>query len=115
MSDIPELFPRFLSPRIEEALTDTPVVLISGPRQSGKTTLARQFCVGRNYLALNYEPTLLAARADPARHPRSRPHGQARTRCRSAREFGQYRSRRSGENSFAPSRPRRLLKKKDPV
>ena len=34
------LYPRFLRPRIEEALADSPVVLIHGPRQCGKTTLA---------------------------------------------------------------------------
>ncbi len=61
----PELFPRFLAPRVEEALADTPVVLISGPRQSGKTTLARQLAAGRDFLTLDNEPTLLAARDDP--------------------------------------------------
>jgi predicted AAA+ superfamily ATPase len=33
--------PRLLAPRVRAALGDTPVVLIHGPRQSGKTTLAR--------------------------------------------------------------------------
>lgn len=61
----PELFPRFLAPRVEEALADTPVVLIGGPRQSGKTTLARQLAAGRRFLTLDNEPTLLAARDDP--------------------------------------------------
>ncbi len=32
---------RFLIPRILEALTDTPVVFVQGPRQSGKTTLVQ--------------------------------------------------------------------------
>ena len=35
------LHPRFTEPRLAEALADTPVVLIHGPRQCGKTTLAR--------------------------------------------------------------------------
>jgi len=35
------LHPRHLCPRIVEALADSPVVLIHGPRQCGKTTLAR--------------------------------------------------------------------------
>ena len=39
--DKPAFYARFLRPRIEEALTDSPVVLIHGPRQCGKTTLAR--------------------------------------------------------------------------
>ena len=66
--DIPaykDIFPRFLLPRIEEALSDTPVVLLSGPRQSGKTTLARQVAGGRTFLSLDHEPTLQAALADP--------------------------------------------------
>lgn len=35
------LYPRYLRARVLEALADTPVVLIHGPRQCGKTTLAR--------------------------------------------------------------------------
>lgn len=61
----PVLYPRFLTPRIEEALTDTPVVLIGGPRQSGKTTLARQLAGQRAFLTLDNEPTLQAALDDP--------------------------------------------------
>ncbi len=34
------MYPRFVEHRIREALSDTRVVLISGPRQSGKTPLA---------------------------------------------------------------------------
>lgn len=59
------LFPRFIAPRIEEALSDTPVVLISGPRQSGKTTLAKQLAGKRTFLTLDNEPTLQAALDDP--------------------------------------------------
>ena len=35
------LYPRFARMRLEEALADTPVALVHGPRQCGKTTLAR--------------------------------------------------------------------------
>lgn len=34
----PAYIPRFIQDRLQEALTDIPVVLIHGPRQSGKTT-----------------------------------------------------------------------------
>ena len=33
------MYDRFVAHRIEEALSDTPVVLIVGPRRAGKTTL----------------------------------------------------------------------------
>ena len=35
------IYPRFVEPRLVQALGDSPVVLIHGPRQSGKTTLAQ--------------------------------------------------------------------------
>ena len=60
------MYPRMLAPRVREALRDTPVVAISGPRQSGKTTLARLF-VGRSRQFVNLDDlsTLAAAKADP--------------------------------------------------
>lgn len=62
----PSLYPRWIEPRIEEALLDTPVVLLAGPRQAGKTTLVRQFAEqGLHYLTLDDELTLLSAREDP--------------------------------------------------
>lgn len=60
------LYPRWIEPRIDEALQDTPVVLLAGPRQAGKTTLVRQFTErGLHYLTLDDELTLLSAREDP--------------------------------------------------
>jgi uncharacterized protein len=53
--------------RIETALEDTRVVLIAGPRQSGKTTMAQLFeTPGRPYLTLDDPASLYAARSDPA-------------------------------------------------
>jgi predicted AAA+ superfamily ATPase len=55
-----------MQPRIEEAMTDTPVVLVAGPRQAGKTTLVRQVAGhGMRYLTLDDELTRLSARDDP--------------------------------------------------
>ena len=61
------LFPRRIEPRIAEALLDTPVVLLAGPRQAGKTTLVRQIAEqqGLRYLTMDDELTLLSAREDP--------------------------------------------------
>ena len=36
------LIPRQIEARLLEALRDTPVVLLAGPRQAGKTTLVKQ-------------------------------------------------------------------------
>ncbi len=59
-------YPRLITARLTEALADTPVVLVAGPRQAGKTTLVRQFATpGMRYLTLDDELTLLSARADP--------------------------------------------------
>ena len=61
------MFQRNITAVLSEALADTPVVLISGARQTGKTTLARQFAAAgkANYLSLDDAATLAAASADP--------------------------------------------------
>lgn len=38
------LYKRFAEPRLIEALSDSPIALIHGPRQCGKTTLAQMVC-----------------------------------------------------------------------
>jgi uncharacterized protein len=66
MNAPPLLYSRRIEARVAEALADTPVVLIAGPRQAGKTTLVRQMAdPGLRYLTLDDELTLLAAREDP--------------------------------------------------
>ncbi len=59
------LLPRSLAPTVRVALTDTPVVLITGPRQSGKTTLVRQLEPERAFVTLDDPAALRAARDDP--------------------------------------------------
>lgn len=61
----PLLIQRHLQASLQEALLDTPAVLINGPRQSGKTTLARQCGAAMPYLSLDDATRLAAARADP--------------------------------------------------
>ncbi len=67
MSDT-TLYPRYAEPRLIEALTDSPVVLIHGPRQCGKTTLARVVGerMGYAYLSFDDDVARSAAEADPA-------------------------------------------------
>lgn len=60
------LYHRPLGPAIVAALADTPVVCLLGPRQSGKTTLARQLAAGRTFVSLDDHAYLQAAVADPA-------------------------------------------------
>jgi len=64
----PRLHPRFAEARLVEALSDTPVVLIHGPRQCGKTTLTRMAGDPRGYayFSLDDGVVLAAAAADPA-------------------------------------------------
>jgi len=60
------MFERLIAHRVEEALSDTPVVLVTGPRRAGKTTLVRTLGdAGRTYITLDDQTVLEAARADP--------------------------------------------------
>ena len=73
---------RFIEPRLVEALEDSPAVLIQGPRQCGKTTLAQMVCApehlpervsrigdgedrGYGYISFDDDVVRLAAEADP--------------------------------------------------
>ena len=62
------MHPRHIAPLLTDALADTPVVLINGARQSGKSTLAQTQSTGtpRQYLTLDDAVVLNAAKSDPA-------------------------------------------------
>jgi predicted AAA+ superfamily ATPase len=61
------MFERFVERRAEDALSDTPVVLVVGPRRAGKTTLVRKMGeAGRTYITLDDQTVLEAAQSDPA-------------------------------------------------
>lgn len=61
------LYTRFVLPRLSEALADTPVVLVHGPRQCGKTTLSRVVGDAAGYAYTSFDDDVLraAAQADP--------------------------------------------------
>ena len=62
-----QLYSRLLAPRLRESLADTPAVLIHGPRQSGKTTLARSVGEPRGYYYVSFDDEAIrrAAQNDP--------------------------------------------------
>ncbi len=66
MSRNQALYTRSLASALREALSDTPVVCLAGPRQCGKTTLARVLKPERAFVSLDHPPFLDAASADPA-------------------------------------------------
>ena len=61
------LHPRFAAPALTEALADAPVVLIHGPRQCGKTTLALGIAESKGYAYFSFDDAVAlgAASADP--------------------------------------------------
>ena len=62
-----DLYPRYLRPRVLESLSDSPLVLIQGPRQPGKTPLAQQIGEGEGYTYLSFDDDVQreAAQTDP--------------------------------------------------
>lgn len=61
------MYARHILPLLNEALADTPVVLLNGARQTGKSTLTQSLSAesGRRYLTLDDHVTLAAAKGDP--------------------------------------------------
>ncbi len=60
------MYPRFAKSKVKDALSDTRVVFISGPRQSGKTTLVTEFASKDfPYLSLDDATILQSATDDP--------------------------------------------------
>ena len=63
------MFRRHIAPQLLAALGDTPVVLLHGARQVGKSTLAQEIASGQHparYLTLDDAAVLAAAKGDPA-------------------------------------------------
>ena len=60
------LYPRYIEPLIHQALADTPVVCLLGPRQVGKTTLALSVEPNRAYINFDDFTLLNTAKVDPS-------------------------------------------------
>ena len=68
------MFPRFSLNRVQEALADTPVVFLMGPRQSGKTTLVKTLIDDTwEYITLDDRAQFEIARTDPVGFVRNLP------------------------------------------
>ena len=67
MTEPDKLIPRHATTRLRVALKDTRVVVLVGPRQSGKSTLASKIAteIGMRYLSLDDHDTLANANEDP--------------------------------------------------
>lgn len=73
MDDARHLLPRGLYAGLTEALQDTPVVCLLGPRQSGKSTLAQSVADDRVYFDLDDDDLAQTAIADPSGFVRGLP------------------------------------------
>jgi len=72
------MFPRYAANYVKEALGDTPVVFIMGPRQTGKTTLVKSLIEGSDpdsweYITFDDQAQLGIAQADPVGFIRNLP------------------------------------------
>ena len=61
------MYARYIEPVLQTALSDTPVVLLNGARQTGKSTLALKLAKDRKgqYLTLDDATTLSGVLTDP--------------------------------------------------
>ena len=71
-------FERAIGKYLEKTLETRPLVYLNGPRQTGKSTLARSFRFrgATNYLSFDSPVNLTAAKADPAKFIQSLPSGR---------------------------------------
>lgn len=61
------MYPRKLAPVVEALLAEFRIVYLTGPRQAGKTTLARTIAerMDMGYISLDNPAALVSARNDP--------------------------------------------------
>ena len=61
------IYPRHAEALLIEALTDSPVTLIQGPRQCGKTTFAREVAmpIGYAYITFDDDNSRRTVQGDP--------------------------------------------------
>jgi hypothetical protein len=71
------MYPRYSANNVREALADTPVVFVMGPRQVGKTTLVKSLITEEwEYITLDDQAQFEIAKADPVGFIRNLPPKQ---------------------------------------
>ena len=86
-SDNVKMIPRHAAPRILRLLKGFPVVTITGPRQSGKTTLVRALLQSKPYVSLESPSQREFARSQPADFLRQFPQGAVIDEAQNAPEL----------------------------
>lgn len=81
------MIPRHVAPRILRLLQGFPVVTITGPRQSGKTTLVRELLGGKPYVSLEAPAQREFARTQPMEFLRQFPDGAVIDEAQNAPEL----------------------------
>lgn len=81
------MIPRHAAPRIRRLLQGFPVVTVTGPRQSGKTTLVRALLPDKPYVSLEAPAQREFARHQPTEFLRQFPHGAVIDEAQNAPEL----------------------------
>ena len=81
------MIPRHAAPRILRLLQGFPVLTVTGPRQSGKTTLVRELLAHLPYVSLEAPAQREFARAQPAEFLRQYPNGAVLDEAQNAPEL----------------------------
>jgi uncharacterized protein len=81
------MIPRHAAPRILRLLKGFPVVTVTGPRQSGKTTLVRALLADKPYVSLESPSQREFARSQPADFLRQYPNGAVIDEAQNAPEL----------------------------
>ena len=81
------MIPRHAAPRLLRLLQGFPIVTVTGPRQSGKTTLVRQLLTGKPYVSLEAPAQREFARSQPADFLLQFPHGAVIDEAQNAPEL----------------------------
>lgn len=81
------MIPRHATPRILRLLLGFPVLTVTGPRQSGKTTLVRQLLAHKPYVSLEAPAQREFARAQPAEFLHQFPEGAVIDEAQNAPEL----------------------------